>query len=715
MKSIITLLLLIGSLPIAIASVHTLAPFQDITQLNEDGAPTRSAVGIDGNSIILVTRMNNGIRTTLWRQGARGRWAQSRVLSDVALPVEQRGADVAMKNGIAAVRVSKQRILIFERVNNDWTQTDALDDPTYTGGVAVSGARILVGATACTDGADAYIFQKNSTTGRWDITGRIDTEFPGCAGANDVDLNNTTAMIRGPGRDVQSYRRNGSALNWFWTDEFDYPAPSAGNYFPPTGAMAVQGDIAVGPGGGYMRNDGTGHWDPVGRITPLDYWTGSGRASRPVYRDGVLLNTDSPEGYRMQSELYVYAPNASGGFDHAAVLYTGYTPTDYDVSGRTVVVCSESDDIVVTDTATKVFTLPDPLVGADAIAQDFETKDVSGITQTGNAGFALTGTSQSIVLRSAAGGDAIAVLNGSNWRGYEYVEADVTPRAVASGDPWVGLALRYTDANNFYFASIHGSHEMRISRKVDGVVTTLRQVMLPFLLTETRRFTFTIDGKTMTAEVTGVDTHEQLTVDDTTFGGGRVALLTSRVRADFDNVLARQTKRFTFADRRYDDMNLYGREWAFSGSGWTEDYLGLKQTDSTGGGSAVIGVPVADQDINATLRLDSFGSANPVSSFALMARYVDPRNYYSLSVRSSGTIQLRRTIGGNTQVVRSANFVPGAGYRQYGLRAIGSELHAYVDGELLFVAHDSAFTEGAYGLTTYHAAISSSRFHASQP
>jgi hypothetical protein len=714
MKRLVTFLVLCGALPIAHASVHTLAPFQDITQLNEDGAPAPSAVGIDGNSIILVTRMNNGTRTTLWRQGARGRWAQSRVLSDVTLPGDQRKADVAMKNGIAAVRISKQRILIFERVNDDWTQTDALDNPDYVGGLAISGSRILLGATGCPEGTDAFVFEKNLTTGRWGVTGRIDLDLYGCDHAHLLDLNNSTAAFLVPGT-VQVYRRNGSAVDWELSDEFDPPA-STGDSSSPAGPVAIQGDVIVAPGNGYFRVDATGHhWDLVGRITPLDYWTGSGRGGRPVWRDGVLLNTDSPDGYRMQSKLYAYSPNAAGGFDHAAVLYTGFTPTDYDVSGRTVVVCGESDDIVVTDTVTRVFTLPDPLVGADAIAQDFETRDVSGITQAGNAGFGLAGTAQSMVLRSAAGGDAIAVLNGSNWRGYEYVEADVTPRAVASGDPWVGLALRYTDANNFYFASIHGSHEMRISRKVNGVVTTLSRVALPFLLTETRRFTFTIDGKSMTAEVTGVDTHEQLTVDDTTFGGGSVALLTSRARADFDNVLARQTARFTFADRRYDDMNLYGREWTFSGAGWNEDYLGLKQPDDRGSGSAVIGVPVVDQDLDATLRLDSFGSTNPVSSFAVMARYVDARTYYSLSVRSSGTIQLRKTVGGVTTVLRAANFAPGRGYRQYGLRVIGRELHGYVDGELVLVANDGDISTGAYGLSTYHAAISSSRFYASQP
>jgi hypothetical protein len=139
------------------------------------------------------------------------------------------------------------------------------------------------------------------------------------------------------------------------------------------------------------------------------------------------------------------------------------------------------------------------------------------------------------------------------------------------------------------------------------------------------------------------------------------------------------------------------------------------QTDTAGSASALMGVPVADQDLSATLKLDSFGSSNPVSSFAVLARYVDARTYYSLSVRSSGQIQIRKTVGGVTSVLKAASFAPGAGYRQYGLRLIGRELHAYVDGQLVLAANDGDIAEGAYGLTTYHTALTSSRFYASQP
>ena len=714
MKSLITWFLFCGSLPLAHAAVHTLFPYQDITQRDENGNSLNSSVGISGDAIILATNLEGGTRATLLRRGADGRWAVSRVLSNLSLPADERKVDVAMKNGIAAVRISTHRILVFERLNNnDWTQTDALDNPEYTGGLAASGTRILIGASGCTEGADAYIFQKNAMTGRWGITGRIDTEFPGCDGANEVDLNNSTAMIRGPGRDVQSYRRNGSALNWEWTDEFDFPA-SPGPYAPPTGAMAVQGDVAVGPGGGYLRVDATGyHWDPIGRATPLDYASGSGRGSRPVYRDGVLLNTDKG-GYHPSYEwLYVFAPNAAGGFDHAAVLRTPLSPVDYDVSGHTVVVTSWSGNIQL-PFVTQVFTLPDPLVAADAIAQDFETRDVSGITQEGNAGFALAGAGKSIVLRSAAGGDAIAVLNGSHWRGFEEIEADVTPRAFASGDSWMGLALRYTDANNYYVASINGSFQLRIARRVGGVLTTLAETTLPLRMGVAYPFKFTVVGNVLTAEVTGEEDRTDLTVEDTTFGGGSVALLTSRARADFDNLLARQAARFTMVYREFGG-NSDRRDWSFSGGAWSETpQTGLRQTDTAGSASAVTGVPVADQFVDAWIKLDSFGSSNPVSSFALMARYVDARNYYSLSVRSSGQIQLRKTVGGVTTVLDAASFVPGPELQVYTLRVIGRELHGYTGSQLLVSSNDGDIAKGAYGLSTYRTAISSSRFYASE-
>jgi hypothetical protein len=703
LKQIALSVAFLSAVTTAQASVHSPPAFQDISQLDEDGNQAYSAVGIDGNSIILVSRMNNGTRATLLRQGARGRWAVSRVLSDVTLPGDQSKTDVAMKNGIAAVRISTQRILIFERVNNDWTQTDALDSPGFAGGLAISGARILLGAAGCLEGADAFIFEKNATTGRWGVTGRIDAGVATCDVADYLDLNNTTAMIHLPGSPVvQVFRRNGSALDWPQRDAFQAP-----------GSLALQANIAVGQGGSFYRPDANGHWTLAGRAIPVNYGAGAGMGGSPVFRDGILLNEDTPAGFRLPPELYAYAPNAAGGFDHFAILGSA-SPIDYDVSGRTVVVTSAAEPSYVPYTL--VYSLPNPLVGADPLAQDFETRDVTGFTQAGNAGFSLVGAGSGFVYRSAAGGDAIAVLNGSNWRGYEYLEADVAPISVASGDPWIGLALRYTDANNYYVASIRASNLLRIERKVDGRFYLMNETALPFRLNEKRQLTFTVEGKTLNAAVTGSEGRVDLWADDTTFGGGSAALLTSRARADFDNVFARQTAQLDLVSKGYDEWDIYGRPWAFSGGAWEEiQFDGLKQRDTTGSASATMGVPVRDQDVGATVRLDSFGSANPVSSFSVLARYVDAGTYYSLSVRSSGQIQIRKTVNGVTTVLKAASFTPGADFRRYDLRVVGHELHAYVDYALVAVANDADIAEGIFGLASYRTATTTLRFHVRQP
>jgi hypothetical protein len=704
------------------ARIHSLPAFQDITPRDVNGDSLDPSVGIDGDSIILVMWVPGGTQTRLLRQGPGGRWAQTHVLSNATLPLNEVAYDVAMKNGIAAVRISTHRILIFERINNDWLQTDALDNLDYTGKLVVSGARILVGAVGCTEGPDAFIFEKNASTARWQVTGRIVTSAASCNTAAAIDLNNSTAMIHFPGTsNVGVYRRNGSALDWVASGGLALPADPEG-LASPGGSMALQGSVAVAPGASYFSN-ASGYWTLAGRIVPVDFATNTGHGYGPVYRDGILLSADSQDDYYPRRQLYVYAPNTVGGFDHVAILRTGWDVETYDVSGRTVV-ASSTDYLRASGSVTEVFTLPAPLAAPDAIAQDFESRDVSGFTQEGNAGFALTGAGPGYVFRSAAGGDAIAVVNDSQWRGYENVEADIKPLAVASGDPWLGLALRYADTNNYYLASIRGSNRLRLERRVNASINLIAEVTFPFRLNETRHFTFTADGKHLTAVVSSSEGRAAISADDTTFGAGSVALMTSRARVDFDNVLARPTPTITIANKGYRDYDIYGRPWTFSGGHWDEAASDgstttsdstMKQTDSSGSASAVIGVPVKDQNVVAYVRLDSFGSTNPVSSFNLLARYVDARTYYSLSVRSSGQMQIRKTVGGTTTVLKSGSFAPGADYKRYELRVVGRELHAFADGALILAAQDGDIAAGIYGLSTYRAAISTWQFDAHQP
>src|SRR3954471_19671622 len=113
LKKLLLLATILSAASAAQARVHLLPPFQDITPRDTNGDALNPAVGIDGDSIILVMYVPGGTQTRLLRQGAGGRWAQSRVLSNVTLPLNEVAYDVAMKNGIAAVRISTHRILIF--------------------------------------------------------------------------------------------------------------------------------------------------------------------------------------------------------------------------------------------------------------------------------------------------------------------------------------------------------------------------------------------------------------------------------------------------------------------------------------------------------------------------------------------------------------------------------------------------------------------------
>jgi len=59
--------------------------------------------------------------------------------------------------------------------------------------------------------------------------------------------------------------------------------------------------------------------------------------------------------------------------------------------------------------------------------------------------------------------------------------------------------------------------------------------------------------------------------------------------------------------------------------------------------------------INAHIRLDSF--ATPSGAwFGLLARYVDARNYYYLTVRSSNVLQIRKLVNGVTTQLKSVSF-----------------------------------------------------------
>jgi hypothetical protein len=83
--------------------------------------------------------------------------------------------------------------------------------------------------------------------------------------------------------------------------------------------------------------------------------------------------------------------------------------------------------------------------------------------------------------------------------------------------------------------------------------------------------------------------------------------------------------------------------------------------------------------------------------FGVLARYVDVRNYYYLSVRGSNQVQIRKIVDGVTTVLASAAFTATVGeMHDFELRALGNELHALVDGKVVATALDADLERGRH-------------------
>ena len=126
--------------------------------------------------------------------------------------------------------------------------------------------------------------------------------------------------------------------------------------------------------------------------------------------------------------------------------------------------------------ALSFFELPVPLVAPAAIANDFETHDVTDWQPQSGSQFALANTSAGTVYRqSSLVGKSTALLTDSDWANAQSIEADIKPTAVDGSDRWVGLAVRYVDVNNQYYVTLRGSNKVFLQRLVAGSFQTLAE------------------------------------------------------------------------------------------------------------------------------------------------------------------------------------------------------------------------------------------------
>jgi hypothetical protein len=173
------------------------------------------------------------------------------------------------------------------------------------------------------------------------------------------------------------------------------------------------------------------------------------------------------------------------------------------------------------------------------------------------------------------------------------------------------------------------------------------------------------------------------------------------------------------------DLNRAWNEhlWNVSGPGaWGDTWTGTEtvftQTSTLGDARAMTGVANADQQVEFKVRATAYASGGSSGDrwFGALARYTDDTNYYYVTVRSGGTISLRKLVNGAITVLATAS-MPVTLNQWYTLRleAVGTRLRAYVDGNLVLEAMDTTHTSGRTGMVTYRTAAQFQLYRAVQP
>jgi hypothetical protein len=690
------------------ARVYSLDAIQSISFANPSFDFAAPKVALDGDAMIVLVGREGGRSALLYRRGADGRFTLVRTLLDVDGESGFSQAEVTMGSGIAAVKLDDVMHIYERNAQGDWVESETAGTPRPGPGLVTWGGTRFLAGRRCSYDADVY--EKSAGSGVWRVVATLTTGL-GSADCNhtpSLDLSGDVALIRvAPGADAYEFRR-ASATSW----------PRASTLTPPPGAVTAEGaytlqaGTVVAPGGAVFRQQ-NGVWSLTSTVQPLNAANGAGSVLSPNLTGTGLYSLDFEFGLQSENPVYVYREAAPGRFEHTAVLQTFGSAGSFAAAGRLAAVgIYDFGNLWV-----EIFELPPP--APDALAVDFELRSDAEFRQTPGSQFAIANTGANHVYRqSSTVGESRAVFAGE-WSTQSYVEADITPTAFDGNDRWFGLGVRYLDDSNFYYVTLRSSNRIQLKRMLNGTFTTLAERELPVSLNRTRNVQLRADG---TALAVLVDGALVLWANDATIPRGRSALMTFRTRADFDNVIAGPTLPFNVAQKPFRSTFEAGRPMSETGGSWTYaeapngDIEGRAQTSTDGDARAVVGVATGDQIVKARIRLDRSGTSPSGTWFGLLARYVDSRTHYYLSVRSTGELQIRKQVNGAITVLESVPLTTTPGvFREYKLAVIGNQLHAYVDGRFVAGALDGEIPSGQYGFGMYRSAATFQNFDVTQP
>jgi hypothetical protein len=628
---------------------------------------------------------------------------------------------IAARNGVFAL----DPLRIFEKINGDWVQatidwsSGAYDGPGDS--LNIDGQRVLIGNS---DGTfQGTLFEKGAD-GLWRRTTTMYGEYRGGDDENhgrDVGLSGDRAIVMSPyTEESRGYDTPNASVfrksNGSWQQEF---VIANSEQTPLADIGEIHDDEIVIPSWGYGVDafvfrplNGGPDWALADQLRhPGSYMGGGGGVH--ITDDYLLQKSFDYDGNR--SVVNVYAKDANGAYAHVATLVAsdGGSLGAADISGRRVIAGCQSGICM--------FDLPTSFAPPAVLQDTFAGTTPTGWTLSAGSQFAITQSGASRVLRqseTASTATHTALLTASN-QANESIEADVRPLSFNGSDRWVGLATRYQDAGNHYYITLRASNVIRLRKLVNGAQFTLASAALPVTLGRTYRLRLESIGKHHRVYVDGVPVLDAI---DGSFASGPAGLLTYRASAEFDNVVVTPSPVVTVLQT---DLNRAwdGRLWDVSGPAvWGDTWTGTEtvftQTSTAGDARAVTGVANADQQVEFKVRATAYatGGSSGDRWFGAMARYTDVANYYYVSVRSGGTISLRKLVNGAITVLASTS-MPVTLNQWYTLRleAVGTRLRAYVDGNLVLEATDSTHSSGRTGMVTWRTAAQFQLYRAVQP
>jgi hypothetical protein len=644
-----------------------------------------------------------------------GSWVYQRVLAQGARDL---GEDwsyfpvvIGMKGNLASAILGETYSTIFRFNGTDWVP--AGNGANLQEDVSIDGERILYGVGEAWNGR---VYEPNGANG-WTATGLTgqprccDDEFWG----GPVDLLGDRAILGTPdtwdleAQEIPIYQRY--STGWALLTKLQVPADTW-RLGAEVGLHANNAIVNSLGGFAYVWGNGNFYGEPSGRVQPVNAYA-RGATMYQFAKEGELLLASAFDPDFNRVVINVFQRDSSNRYERVAILKPKGTAgiSTIEIDGNTVIAGSNPQAFI--------FNLPASFAAPQPRYENFESGNGANWTPSAGAQFTVVRpTSVNGVYRQASlAGDAHSVLGNTSWAN-QGVEADIRPTAFNCADCWVGLATRYLNAQNYYYVTLRGGQTVQLKRMRNGVFTTLASAALPVQLNRNYRVRLDSIGSTHRVHVDG---KLVLTFEDTVpVVAGNAALVMYKAQADYDNVAASPTPRSTiFAHDFSDPSDTYRGNWTHTGTGqWNQVNGVYAQTSVAGDSRALIGTPTDDQVVSLRVRPTSYAATSTGQErwVGVIARYTNDQNYYYLTLRSGGTLSLRKLVNGAITTIASvpASVALGSWY-SLKLEATGSALRAYLNGNLVIQATDTSHASGRAGPVSYKAAAEFDDYVAYQP